>query len=118
MTKEYHKQQKKEESVNKWYVKTDCLFGGKIILESHYATKFCLDKNVKIQNIKAREKNRNRYLTKTLNFRGTSLLRRLKKKGTNRFNHTKKKSINKCKYIYICIYINENHELGNIFTKI
>lgn len=30
---------KKEESVNKWYIKSDWLFGGKIILESHYTPK-------------------------------------------------------------------------------
>lgn len=35
ITKDYFNQRKKEDSVNKWYDKTDCLFGGKIIIESY-----------------------------------------------------------------------------------
>lgn len=80
MTKEYHKQQKKEESVIKWYVKTGCLFGGKIILESHYAAKFCLDKNIKIQNIKAPEKKQKQVFNQNSEFQRHFLAQEIKKK--------------------------------------
>ena len=84
MTKEYHKQQKKEESVNKQYAKTNCLEGKKnhtihlgnsmnrgawratvygsqivghdLATKHQHMTKFCLDKKVKIQKFKAPEK--------------------------------------------------------------